>query len=319
MIISLWNACNLRCKFCYNDYGRDHKQEYFSFENIRSQIDLAQDYVCIVWWEPLFHPNIFEILDYVLFKKIKIVWIVTNWIRFSDNDFLEKFIKYKVDVIQFSIHSDNPQIDELISSRKWAFINREKGIINYMKLIKNNNLKIEIYSNTVPNKYNIDRLDYVIKYINSFWIKNIVISGIYNIKWFTDTNRSILCKYSEIVEKINLLKDFIVENRINLEVHWIPLCIHKNILIWRYKIRELWKKEIRKILHSKETSWLAQYNKDYKILISKCKTCSAYWKFCLWVFKDYVEQFGEEEFMSLNNSEILWLIEDNRSITKSYQ
>jgi len=282
---------------------------FFDYEKILKQLDnLTWDYVCIVWWEPLFYPRILDLIAEIKSRNIKMIRLVTNWVKLSEEDFLSKLLSSWVNSIQLSIHADSAELEEKLTERKWSFNKRDLWVRNLVKLIKENKLDIKLYSNTVPNSYNINQLDSIIKYIYSLWIKNIVVSWIYNTYWFTKTNQEMLCKYSDIIYRINNIKDFIEKN-INLEVHWLPLCLHKKILINNYKIRELRPQEIYEILKGKENKPTSVYNKTYKSWIDACNNCYAYWKFCLWVFNDYLDKYWAWEFDSLNKEDVYSFVE----------
>ena len=294
--LSVWNACDLKCIYCYNDLKKSEEIFLNSYQNCIKRIDnLAREkpHIVIIWWEPLIYPKILNLLIYIKYKKIKSVALITNWVKFADMKFTNMF--YRINTVTFlkiSINAHNEELEELISRKPWInLLKREKWIKNIVNLMKNDSSWDELLilaSNTVITKYNYKYVWEIVEYIYNLWIKNIAISFVYNLRWFSKNNLKSVVKYSDIIEEINKIK---LKDDINFRIDWLPYCLHEKIKIKGYSIREV------KDYHDKTGQANKEdYKKQYKSKLKKCDNCKDYWKYCNWVFKFYLEMFWDSEF-----------------------
>lgn len=288
--LSIWNACNLECQFCYNDLLRSKKTFFADLKDLYRQvieIKKTNDRINIIWWEPFLYPNISELLLFIKKQWFKKVLIVTNGTKLSSIDFSILLYKYSVNSLEFSIHSNSVEIEKLITKRSWkSFLEREQWIKNIHKLNNKFENKLSLSSNTVINFYNYKEINNIINYIWWMWIKNIALSFIYNLKWLSVDNKKLLVKYSDVIKILNKYEN---NKNLNIEIDWLPYCLHKNIKSFAYIIRE-------------ENSWKNMYLDSkikYKVKLKECSKCEAYWKLCDGVFKDYVEKFWDDEFNAI--------------------
>ena len=73
----------------------------------------------LIGGEPLFHPDIFEILEYIKELNFTNLSIVTNGVKLADADFTERLLKdYDINSITISIHSNNNVSEDVITQRK---------------------------------------------------------------------------------------------------------------------------------------------------------------------------------------------------------
>jgi MoaA/NifB/PqqE/SkfB family radical SAM enzyme len=287
--LSIWNACNIKCKFCYNDLAKSNNIFFESIEDSLFKIkEIKKNYnkIIIVWGEPFFYPYILDCLKYIKKMNFNKVLIVTNWIKLSDLKYAILLYKYWVNSLEFSIHANNKKMDEQISWKSWKnFIKREVWIKNILLLNNKFDNKISLYSNTVINSINYENIINIIEYINNLWIKNISISFMYNVKWLSKENIKLLVKYSDVINVLNNSNNNF--KSINLKINWLPYCLHKKITNVYYKIR---KENVSKKTDTKN---------NYLIKLEECSKCQVYWKLCNWVFSDYLYLFWNSEFKSL--------------------
>jgi len=182
----IWNACNLRCKFCYNDWRRNIRQYFESFDDLKDRaIKLRQktDSINLIWWEPLMYPKLFELLS--LLEELNFnISIVTNWLWFIEDTFFNKVFKYKkIKKITLSVHSITEENNFRISQRK-NIEEKRKKIVN--KLINLNWINISI--TTVINKYNYDEILNLFNYYKKLWIKSFWFTWIILQKESTNSN-----------------------------------------------------------------------------------------------------------------------------------
>lgn len=295
--LSVWNACNLRCQFCYNDYERDLEQFFFDEKEIFKwalKIKKSKNSLVLVWWEPFLHPKINRILLFIKYLNLKYLRIVTNWIKLSDINFAKSLYEYNVTSIEISIHSNNGSIEKKVTKRPGEnFLLREKWVLNIVYLNTKFDNKITLYSNTVINYHNYKNIVEIIRYIYNLWIKNINISFMYDLKGLSYDNKKLLVKYSDIIDEINK-KCFELPSDMILKIDWLPFCLHNKILLKWYLIREV-------DYYYKVSKWILNVDLklENKLKLNVCHWCSAYWKYCAWVFSEYVNLFGEKEFYTI--------------------
>jgi len=306
----LWNACNLKCKFCYNDNKRNIKQSFKSIIDIEkdlSNLVKQSDKIFFIWWEPLFHPHIFEILEFadkVWFNEIS---IVTNWLKMININFTNKLLSKNIKCIIFSIHAHNEELDSDISSRKNIFKKRLEALDNFFYINKEKKYYIWYDLNIVLNKLNINFIDKIIDFYYNIWFRRI------NLYWMlihnnmSFENLKIIPYYSKIIDKINVCK-----KNINLElwIHWLPLCISSKINTVNL-IREIENRYIYNIWNNWNKLFDDQIN--YKSKLNECKKCFAYWKFCFWVYKWYYKKYWDKEFKSISKKELYSILKNKLS------
>jgi sulfatase maturation enzyme AslB (radical SAM superfamily) len=150
--IMLTEACNLKCSYCFvNDLVKNKKSkkhiEMDDFKEIVDFITKTESNIGLHGGEPTLHPNIKEILEYVIRdKKIKGVNFMTNGIC------LDK-------VIDQVCH---PKIHILVNLNSPKDIGKE----NYEKVIKNlDKLYFERYHNRITLGINMYKKDFEYKYM----------------------------------------------------------------------------------------------------------------------------------------------------------
>lgn len=304
--ISIWNACNLRCKFCYNDHNRLQRQFFLWLDELKSiayNHRLKDDKICVVWWEPLAYSNIFDLLNYLESLNFTTIWLVTNWVFLSDITTVNKLLKYSNLTIQVSIHSNNEIIEQKISQREWIFEKRDIWINNLLTISDEIWYRLDLHSNTVANLININFIWDIIEYIKNLWIKNIHFSGMYNLKWLSNDNLDMVPMYSDIISQLSKILYLVDDRTINLKIHWIPLCMHRTIWNSNYQIREL---QFNGFLN--KDTWEIEKIK-HKSLIDSCNICFAYWKYCNWPFNHYLDLYWSSEFNAISEFELNNLLE----------
>lgn len=101
--IEITNICNLKCDFCIN-HNREYKSlTLIEFKHILYEISGICDYIYLhVQGEPLLHPNLYEFLDEIENRNLKIQ-LVTNGSLISNN---HQLLSYKcLRKISISCHS----------------------------------------------------------------------------------------------------------------------------------------------------------------------------------------------------------------------
>ncbi len=153
MQVELTEACNLRCKFCYNSQKPRYSKRIFEIlENLAEQ-DVMQ--VNLTGGEPLAHPQFFEILEKAceLFPNVV---ILSNG-SLMDEKTLEKIHQYDVTSVNISIHGDKKTHEELTQT-EGSYDVSVKAIKYYLQ-----QKKILVASNFVLNAFNFHMLESTIE------------------------------------------------------------------------------------------------------------------------------------------------------------
>lgn len=114
VLFELTTYCNLNCPFCLNASSTQNN-EYMSLDNFKIMVDKIKDKVRLLQLsggEPLSHPNIIEMLDYIITNKLP-VHINTNGTLVTD-EIIERIVNYPKASIQFSLDGVNAETDDAI-------------------------------------------------------------------------------------------------------------------------------------------------------------------------------------------------------------
>jgi MoaA/NifB/PqqE/SkfB family radical SAM enzyme len=305
----IWNACNLRCKFCYNDWRRNIRTYFEDFNDLKKrakELRNKTDSINLIWWEPLMFPKIFELLEYLEELGFSIS-VVTNWLWFYKEDFFKKFFSYKSVVkITLSVHSISDENNFKISQRKNI---EEKRLVIVDKLCSlQSSWKLKLSVTTVINKYNYDEIIDIFNYYKSKWINSFWFTWIILQKESSKSNIEVSISFNKYVSKLKELNDII--NNEYIIVHWLPLCVHYQVWkVLRYEIRELNDKFFKAL--QKDWKNLLKSHLENKKIINKCKWCSAFLKFCNWIDKDYYNIYKDKWILSIDRESLIGFIKNN--------
>lgn len=127
--LELSRACNLRCIYCYASSGQPLKDE-LTLEEIFSVIDQAatlgaRKIIVLGGGEPLLYPRIFEVIDYILSKKLT-VDLFTNGTCITE-DIADNLYRRGI-AISMKMNSRNPEVQDILAGKKGTFSAIEKGL-----------------------------------------------------------------------------------------------------------------------------------------------------------------------------------------------
>ena len=142
-VLHITNECNLKCKHCYASAGTKLTNEltYEEIVGIINQLEeLSVNYVTISGGEPFKRPELFDIIKYIVSKKMHIM-ITSNGTLLNDSN-LEKVKKLGVDSIQVSLDSHLREVNDHFRGVPGAFDKAVRGI----ELCKKHGIKVSIMS-----------------------------------------------------------------------------------------------------------------------------------------------------------------------------
>lgn len=145
LYIYLDERCNQNCVFCVA-YERG-KSRFGSMstndakKTIKNFMDSGGGTIAFSGGEPTIRDDLAEIIGYAeKFDNLQAISIITNGIRLSDKNYLEKLVKAdkrnKIS-FSFSLHSHKKEISELLTASKRSFEKTMSGIENVIESGKN--------------------------------------------------------------------------------------------------------------------------------------------------------------------------------------
>lgn len=110
--ITLNRACNMRCQWCYAHEKGFQFNDSMSLVKAKKIVDFCamadMRSITLIGGEPTIWGDLFVLCEYIRAKNLEIS-LVTNGLRFQDDQFIEKLIHSGIDTISFSLKSGNQQ------------------------------------------------------------------------------------------------------------------------------------------------------------------------------------------------------------------
>lgn len=164
--VELTEACNLRCKFCYNSQKPRYNQRVFEMLDKLAEQGVMQ--INLTGGEPLAHPQFFEVLDYAC-KRFPNVVVLSNG-SLMNMDALKKIHQTDVTSVNISIHGDRETHDAL--TQVPGSYDASIAALQYFIHEK----KIMVASNFVLNAGNLSILPQTIAYLHSIGLEFMTIT-----------------------------------------------------------------------------------------------------------------------------------------------
>lgn len=262
--------CNIDCLFCYHHGFHDTSAYDFSETKIKSILlygklhGLTELYIS--WWEPTISNN----LDFSLstakeygYKRVK---IMTNGLKFSDENYCEKLKNLWVTNIAVSMHWYNAEIFELHANVRWTFPKFIKGLRNLVRYF-------DTEVNIVLTNKNIESLNKHIKLLLTLWVKRVHLQHIVP---NSQVNKELL-PTSEMVKIY--VNDFLEKfgDKINVTLEFFPYCLIKEKkYLWMFSFEnDFVTNNIQ--MFDNWSEWILKN----KVVKEQCKGCS-YYENCQW-------------------------------------
>ena len=153
--LHITNACEFRCPFCYaSDIHIDGDKRYFDKEKILSIIDIVGKStvknLSLVGGNPLLHPNIVELVEYVKSTTNLNLIMITNTADFSSST-LEKSCPM-IDVLMVTVHSNTSDGHDYITKKQGSYDALIAALLKYQEINPVGEIKIAV--NITPYAYN---------------------------------------------------------------------------------------------------------------------------------------------------------------------
>lgn len=270
--------------------------------------------IWLLWGDISIHPKVFDIVSTC--KKLWYIEInvITNWMVFDNYTFAEKLVVSGVNRINISIHSHKKEIEDDLTMVPWWLLRKLKAIDNFNILYSKGLLKSPLSINIVLNKKNyVDLLETIIYFFSVKKIADIRINFIWldnNIKKYWD---ELKISYTDIIPSIKKVMYYSIKYWVRVTFDEIPNCIFYKLFPW--ETENLIKKfssssfdyidlveELSLWDKSHESTYLRTERDTnlYKTKFDWCKQC-LYFNTCKWVWKSYVDIYGENEFQAVTS------------------
>ncbi len=130
------NACNLKCKHCYQSAGPNPSPGELSLEEkieVVKQVDeMGIPVIALSGGEPTIHPDFIPIVEEGARKGIYMA-VATNGIRFANEDFARRAIQAGLRYVEISLDSVDPSKHDEFRGVEGAWERAVKGIKNVVR------------------------------------------------------------------------------------------------------------------------------------------------------------------------------------------
>jgi len=128
------NACNLKCKHCYQRADK-HSSDELSTTEAKSIIDQLDDLnvssIAFSGGEPLMREDFFEVAEYAA-KRGLYVSVATNGTMLTENN-VERLKESKISYVEISLDSSKPSLHDSFRGVRGSFNRTVEGIKNTVK------------------------------------------------------------------------------------------------------------------------------------------------------------------------------------------
>jgi len=311
LYLSLDERCNQNCVFCVvkgenkGKFGSMSKEE--AKKIIRNFLESKGKSIVFTGGEPTLVDDLPEIIKYTEnFKEINSISIITNGVRLSDKNYLDKILAAdKKDKVSFcfSLHSHKKEISELLTDSKNTF----KKTISGIKNVYNANKNISIYQVITSKNYK-DLLSFC-KFLKRNFPKSKTITFAYPFPQGNALkNKWIFTKISSMRPYLLKALNFLEKNDYKISIAacgQFPLCAIPGFEEIVLKSLNFSEENISGVVGEKSfhefemdsDEWKEQYKTKNKIC-QKCilnNICQGFWK-------EYIELFGFDGIRKITES-----------------
>lgn len=196
MQVELTEACNLRCRFCYNSQKPRYNKRIFEILDKLAKQGVMQ--VNLTGGEPLAHPQFFDILKYACDRFPNVV-ILSNGSLMNQKS-LKKIHESNVTSVNISIHGNSVTHDALTQTVG----SYDASIAALKYFIKEK--KILVASNFVLNSSNLHILKSTIEYFHTIGLEYMTITRFIPVG-IGDSARELILTPAQLIEAFQIAYD----------------------------------------------------------------------------------------------------------------
>ena len=290
LFYKIGHLCNSKCLYCVAGEAID---QFIDLKDLKKELESkAADYDSITFTggEPTLHPKFYELMTIAFYLGYKIE-VQTNIRLFSSKRFTDKLRKFNIKV-NVCINSSRQDVFDLIADAKGAFKQTVQGVRNVI------NAGIEIETKIVIVNYNFDHLREIVKFVQSLSIDSVMLVFPTPMGFAMKNFQQINPRYSDALPFVHEALEWGINNNMRMKTENIPGCLlnekyHKYNSEYHSRQNTLdgIYLNVPKGLYNCKTERV----EEQKQSVSGCKDCPYSYR-CEGVYKEYVRNFGEEEF-----------------------
>lgn len=294
ILIPYWHKCNNRCVMCTNPVDGSVEGVYFDIASLRGFVKKNKKNkrwikkVYITGGETTIRPDFFESLRYIVksFPYAKIS-ILSNGRRFFYPDFTKKCLAYSSINFIIPIHGWDSESHDKITGIKGSFNQTSKGLENLFAM---RHLSQQIEIRIIIHKINYKKIDKILNLIAKKFpaTDNVVLVFIEYEGHAISNFKLVELSYAKFFPQFKKLEKYLDKFK-EIRFYHFPLCVLPE-KFWPYMWRTVEKDEITFLL--------------------KCDKCEVK-KFCLGIYKKYLDLFGAGEFKIVKKTSNLVENKDN--------
>lgn len=288
--VKVWFACNNHCTFCVQ-WDKRYKFKPRSIQKIEKILENEYESwaksVVFTWWEPTIHPDLVKAVSYAREIWYIQIQIQSNWVTFSNIDYVKKLINAWVTEFSPSIHGFKKQTHDEQVKTPWAWEKVIKWLINLKKL----NQMIVI--NSVITKQNYKEIPELAALLIKIWVTQFQFAFVH-ILWSANKNKEeVVAKKTDIIPYVYKALDLAKQNNIPAFTEAIPYCLMQG---YEWAIAENIMPETSVVDAEVRTESYADYRwNEWKVKRKECSKCIKN-EVCEWPWKEYPDMYWWDEF-----------------------
>lgn len=303
-------TCNNDCIHCFNReilglFKNSNLKKDKSFEDIRKLIEDFKEKgiakVTLTGGEPTIRSDFLEILSLLRNNNFKVV-LQTNGRTFSSSKFVERMVQIIPDIeINVSFHHTKEDCFDRISRVKGSYYQTVKGIDNLLAA------KLNFLLRTVITKQNYAALESVVEFCLEKDIRGLDFQFVSLCRSSRKNWRTLLPTYTEIRKPLISALKRGLSSELDISVYCVPFCFLPG---FETKIKEIYSYLIPHVTGMsfkrysvREEDILNELVINNRVKTSSCRECR-FNEICLGVWKEYLEIYGEREFVPVRGKSI---------------
>ncbi len=290
LFYKIGNLCNSKCLYCV---AGEATEAFIDLKNLIKELESkVADYDCIVFTggEPTMHPKFFELMAITFYLGFKIE-IQSNIRLFSSKKFTTKIQKFNVKII-VCMNSSREDIFDLMANAKGAYKQTVQGARNLI------DAGIEVNTKIIITNYNYDHLREIVQFVKAFGINVSMLVFLTPMGFAMKNFKQINLQYRDVLPAVHEALQWGINHNMRMETENIPGCLlDEKYHRYNSEYDEGQKKldgiylNVSKGLYNCRTERI----EEQKQRVSGCIHCPYFYK-CEGVYREYVRNFGEEEF-----------------------
>ncbi len=293
--IHLTDQCNNSCIFCVvnSHQGKKEGVNNKMIENfLKENAGKGYESVNIHGGEATVLDEFIDILKLIKKHGYPSVSLQTNARKLSEEAYAKEVYENGVKLFVISLHGKNAEEHDLITQVDGSFQEAVDGIKNVKSL------GAKVRTNTVAYKGNIESLPDIANYAMDLGVDHVNISAMHPVgKAYQNFNR-VVPTYTQIQQKIFDMVEACVSRNRTVTLEGFPDCMIQGYEKFQIDWEE---NEFKLLFHNFVLDNYATFmEKQTKKRVCSCSQCSRT-KSCGGVYKEYLEFFGENEFIAVKN------------------